>query len=173
MSGKMKFVLIVTLVTTLVAARAFAQGPMGEGMTHDMHPGGGAMMHESGPGMGGGFSPENLMAFRMMIRNLDLTEEQQEEIESILTQARTDIESLRSEMGPPEDHTPFIELFTSPTLTVGDLEDALGAMDEVREAMREIVFQAILDLHDVLTSEQLEAISERVAEHGMGRGFNR
>lgn len=170
----MKIVGIIAIAATLLAGVALAQGPMGGGFPPGDHPRGEVMFHGSGggPGGGGGFSPENLMAFRMMIRGLDLSDEQADEIEYILAGAREDIEALRSEMTPPEEHTPFIELFTSPTLTVRDLEDALGVMDEAREAMRGIMFQAIVDLHDVLTAEQLEDISERMAEHGMGRGMD-
>ena len=78
---------------------------------------------------------------------------------------------------PPEDRIRFVELFASPTLTVFDLEENLGRDEDLREAGRDIIFQAIIDLHDVLTAEQLEQLAELVEEHagaapgGMGHGM--
>ena len=100
----MKVTLIVALVVALMAGRAFAQGPMDGGMPHGGghagggHPGGGQMMHGGG-GMGGGFGPQNLMAFRMMMERLDLTEDQKEEIEEILTEVREDMILIYKKVG--------------------------------------------------------------------------
>ncbi len=174
MSGKMKIIGIAALAILLLAGTAIAQGPGGLSPSAG-GPGGGA--HEMGSGPGGpgqnsGFGMENLARFRMMFRHMDLTEEQVAEIESIIVTAREEGMAIMEAAGRPEDHTPFMDVFTSPTLTVSDLEDTMGQMDEVREAMRDVIFEAMVDIHDVLTAEQLEKLAELAEEHAgsMGQG---
>ena len=113
---------------------------------------------------------EQLGRFRMMFRGLDLSDSQMEEIESIVQTVRDDVRVIMEEAGRPEDRTPFMEIFTQPTLTVSDLEENLGAMDEVRDAARDVIMQAIVDVHNVLTDEQLEELAAMAEEHGLGTG---
>ncbi len=149
----MKVIGITVLAVIMLAGTAIAQGP-------------------GGPGQNSGFGMENLERFRMMFRHMDLTEEQADEIESITEAAREEVMAIMEEAGRPEDHTSFMDVFTSPTLTVSDLEETMGQMDEVREAMRDVIFEAMVDIHDVLTAEQLEKLAEMVEEHtdSMGHG---
>ncbi|MBD3276778.1 MAG: periplasmic heavy metal sensor [Candidatus Aegiribacteria sp.] len=156
---------IVFAITLLAATAVFAQGPSGMG-GH----GGGPTPGRMGGHAEGGFGMEQLGRFRMMFRGLDLSDSQKEEIRSIVETARDDVRAIVEEAGAPEDRTPFIEIFTQPTLTVSDLEENFGAMDEVREAARDIIMQAIVDVHDVLTAEQLEELASMADEHGLGMG---
>ena len=78
--------------------------------------------------------------------------------------------SIMEDAGRPEEHTPFMDIFTSPTLTVSDLEDAMGQMSDVREAVQEVFFEAVVEIHDVLTLEQLDKLAEMVEEHAGGMG---
>ena len=177
MKQKLKMLGTLAIATSLLAGTALAQGfgdhtPPGSGRP------GGAMMHDSrGPeGHGaraGGPGFENLERFRMMFRGLDLTIDQNEQIEAIIADTREEIEEIRDAAETSEMRTSFMELFTSPTLTVRDLEINLGAMDESRDAVRDVMYEAIVDLHDVLTSEQLEQLADMAAEHEMGRGPRR
>ncbi|MCD4670180.1 MAG: hypothetical protein K8S14_07025 [Actinomycetia bacterium] len=178
MSGKMKITVIAALAMILLAGTAIAQGPGGWSPQGGGSHGGG---YEMGPGPGdpgqqGGFGMERLAQFRMMFRHIDLTEEQIEGIRLITETAREEAMGIMEAAGGPENHTPFMDLFTSPTLTVSDLDDALGQNSEVREAMQDVVFQAIVDIHNVLTIEQLDKLAEMVEEHagsmGPGAGMN-
>lgn len=176
MSQKMKIVGIAALALTLLAGTAMAQGPGGwgraDGGPHmgaaEMGPGPGA----GGPGMQGGFGMENLAQFRMMFRYIDLTDDQIEEIRSITETARQETMNIMEAAGRPEDHETFIEIFTSSILTVSDLEEVADKRDEAKEAVQDVIFEAIVDVHDVLTAEQLEKLVEMAEEHagGMGRG---
>lgn len=150
------------MVLLLTAGTLFAQGFEGPAGGPAGGPGGGG--HQSGFGM------EQLARFRMMFRGLDLTEEQQDEIRSIVDEARERVQTLIETARPQEDRETFMDIFTSPTLTVRDLEDSMGQMDEVRDQVRDIVLQAIVDVHDVLTPEQLEALAEMAEEHAFGPG---
>ena len=179
MSGKMKITGIAVLTMILLAGTAMAQGPGGwspqAGGSH-----GGA--HEMGAGSGGSgqqsrFGLENLARFRMMFRHLELTDDQSTQIESIMETAREEAMAIMEDSGRSEDRTHFMDVFTAPTLTVGDLEDTMGRMDEVREAMQDVIFEAMVDIHDVLTTGQLEKLAEMAEEHagamGPGAGMNR
>ncbi len=181
MSGKTKIIGIAVLAMILLAGTAIAQGSGGWSSGASGSHGGG---YEMGPGPGGpgghgqqgGFGMERLEQFRMMFRHIDLTEEQIEEIRSITENAREDAMRIMGEAGRPESQTHFMDVFTSPTLTVSDLEDTMGQMDEVREEMQDVIFEAMVDIHDALTTEQLEKLAEMAEEHdgamGPGSGMN-
>ena len=168
-------IMATALVGLFITGSALSQGFGPPGMYGGGHPGG--MMPGGGGGMGQHFSPENLGAFRMLAGHLDLTDEQVDEIQTILTDTREDMQALMEDADPPEERIRFVELFASPTLTVSDLEENLGRDDDLMEAGRDIIFQAIVDLHDVLTAEQLEQLAELVEEYagaapgGMGHGM--
>ena len=177
MSGKMKIIGIAALAMILLAGTAIAQGSGGwspgaggsHGGGYEMGPGSGG---PGGHGQQGGFGMERLEQFRMMFRHIDLTEEQIEEIRSITENGREEAMRIMEEAGRPEDQTHFMDVFTSTTLTVSDLEDTMGQMDEVREAMQDVIFEVMVDIHDALTTEQLEKLADMAAEHGgaMGTG---
>ncbi len=173
MSGKMKIIGIAALAMIVLGGTAIAQGPGGwspqaggyHGGAPGMGPGG-----PGGPGQSGGFGMDRLEQFRMMFRFIDLTGEQIEEIQSITGAAREEAMGIMEEAGRPEDRSPFMDLFTSPTLTVSDLENAMGENAEIREVMQDVIFAAIVDIHDVLTIEQLDKLAEMAEEHGGGMG---
>jgi len=164
MSGRTKTVVLVLAAATVAAGVALAQGwgPRG---------GGGGMMGFGGPMAGmGGFGPDDPAAFRMLAERLDLTDGQKEQVESILEEARLEIDSILEEAGSPDGRPRFMELFTAADLTVADLEAAFPATDEVREAIRGVTFGAVVEIHDVLTAEQLEELAAIVEEHAEGCG---
>lgn len=169
MSRKTKIVGIAALALTLLAGTAMAQGPGGWGRAEG-GPRMGAAEMAPGPGVQGGFGMENLTRFRMMFRYLDLTEDQIDEIRSITETARQETKNIMETAGRPEDHGTFVEIFTSSILTVSDLEDVADQRDEVKEAMQDVIFEAIVDVHDVLTDEQLEKLAEIAEEHAGGMG---
>lgn len=164
MSLKGKAIGLAVLVMLVTAGTLAAQGPGGFGGQQA-----GPM---AGPGGGpqGGLGMEHLERFRMMFRHLDLTEEQVEEIRTIVDEARERARELIEAARPVEDEETFMDLFTSPVLTVRDLEDSMARMDDVRDGVRDIVMQAIVDVHDVLTAEQLQRLAEMAAEGGFGMG---
>lgn len=170
MSGKMKIVGIAVLAMMMVAGTAMAQGPGGWSSpaggshrgAHEMGPGPG------GPGQQGGFGMQNLAQFRMMFRHIGLEEEQISAIEFITETAREEVMAIMEEAGRPDNRASFIEVFTSPTLTVSDLEETMGQMDEVRDEVKYVMFEAMVDIHDVLTAEQLEKLANLVEEHPHG-----
>ena len=172
MKQKMKTIGVIVITASLLAGTAMAQRFGEHSSSGAGHPGG-AMMHDSrGPGGPGGHAGgpgfENFERFRMMFRGLDLTSDQNEQVEGIIADTREEIESIMDAAETSEIRSTFIEVFTSPTLTVRDLEITLGAADEARDAVRDVMYEAIVDLHNVLTAEQLEKLAEMASEHGMG-----
>ena len=178
MSEKMKIIGIAALAMIVLGGTALAQGPGGWSPPAGGPHGGGYEMGSGpgGSGQQGGFGMERLEQFRMMFRHIDLTEDQVEEIRSITETAKEEAMDIMEEAGRPEDHTPFMDIFTSPTLTVSDLEETMNQNSEIREAMQDVIFTAIVDIHDVLTLEQLDDLAEMVEEHagamGPGAGMN-
>ncbi len=171
MSRKSKTIGIAVLAIMIMAGTAIAQGPGGWSPQAGSH--GGAPRMSSGPGgpgQQGGFGMERLEQFRMMFRHIDLTEEQIEEIRSITENAREEAMGIMEAAGRPEDHTPFMDIFTSATLTVSDLEETVSQNSEIREAMQDVVFEAIVDIHNVLTLEQLDKLAEMAEEHAGAMG---
>jgi hypothetical protein len=166
MSGRMKTGAAVLVTATLAAGMAFAQGGGFPGM-----------MGGGGPNRGmPGFGPENLGAFRMLAECLDLTDDQKETIESILEETRDEIDAIFEEAGPPAERPRFLEIFTATELTVADLEAAIPGSDEIRDAVRAVTLAAIVEIHDVLTAEQLSELALIIEEHadmepGMGCGM--
>ncbi len=170
MSGKIKILGIAFLAVMLLCGTAIAQGPGGGN-----HSGSGPHTEESelnsGPGEHGrfnGFGPEHFARFRMMFRHMNLSGEQIAEIESIMETARVEISEITEESGRPEDPALFMDAFTSPTLTVDDLEEVIGHNAEAREEVQDVFLQAMVDIHDVLTVEQLESMAVMAEEHAAG-----
>lgn len=114
------------------------------------------------PGRGGMEEGGGMILQRIlpMLHHLDLTEEQGEEIRDIVDGARDRIEDLRdSEMheGMGEQ---FRDLFTSSSISVAEVEAILNRRLEFMEQVNSIVADAIVDIHGVLTEEQLQDIAD-------------
>jgi len=92
MTGRSRTTAIVVATALLITGAAFAQGMGGTGRGSGGRPGG---MMPGGGGMNESFGPGNINAFRMLAGRLDLTDFQKEELETILTDAREDMEELR------------------------------------------------------------------------------
>ncbi len=164
MTRKTKIIGIMVLVVTLLAGTVLAQGygRRGGGMRGNGMGGNGMNGYGAGP-MGG-----NIM---MALWNLDLTDGQQDEIEAIMTEARDQIEELQENIPENDDRSDFIEVFTSPDLSVADLEEQFGNNSDFMEEMQSIMFQAIVDVHDVLTDEQLVELAELAEDFSTQGGF--
>jgi len=168
----MKITGITVLALMVLAGTAIAQRPGGWNQPGGSPRGGMGEMAQGpgGPGGQGGFGMENLAQFRMLFRNLDLSDEQIEEIRSITQNAREETMAVMESVERPEDRTPLMEIFTSPTLTVRDLEDAVNQNEDLRKEIQGIIFQAMVDVHDVLTADQLEELAVMIEEHAGGIG---
>jgi Spy/CpxP family protein refolding chaperone len=114
-------------------------------------------IHEPGPaGEGGDFFQRMLP----MIRMLYLSDDQRESIGNIIQEAQSSIEIIRetTEAGSRRDE--FLKLFSASTLSASEVEALLNDRVEVMKDVNEIVAVALVDIHDVLTEEQLAALSE-------------
>ncbi|MCK5786322.1 MAG: Spy/CpxP family protein refolding chaperone [Candidatus Sabulitectum sp.] len=160
---KRKTTVIATAAAILLltgAAIAQPGGMPGRGMEHQ-RPGGQA---------GGDFFQRMLPMMRM----LDLTDDQREAIMDIMEETRNSMESLRGAEEAGDQREDFLELFSSPTITTSQVESLLnGRLDKMEEA-NVIIARALVDIHDLLTAEQLATLAEfepgsmemRSSEHG-------
>jgi len=155
-----------TLTNTAIAlcmmigmAAAWAQPPMAPGPDAGQ-----------GPQMGGGegMIGEPGMMMRFLDR-LDLTDDQWQQVETIMDDARSRIQALRDEVGGEEPLRAFLAAFAQPTLTVDDLKALTTTMDSMRDRIREITLEAVVRVHDVLTADQLARVAD-LSEHSLREG---
>lgn len=115
----------------------------------------GATVQRSGGG-GGDFFQRMLP----MLRMLNLTDDQREAIADIMEDTRNSMESLRGTEEAGNQREKFLELFSSSTITVSQVEALLNTRLDTMEEMNGIIAQALVDIHGVLTPEQLAALAQ-------------
>jgi hypothetical protein len=156
---------LAALLTLGLAASGVAQGwgggpPMGGGGPGGGGPGGGMPHGFEGRGpQGGDMMPMEFQRLHRLLGALDLTDAQMEEIRDIVESVRDEIMELR-EAHQDQTFSPssFAEVYARENLTVDDLEDFFEEGRLLREEMFEIVLEGLVDIHDVLTEDQLERI---------------
>ncbi|MCD4707712.1 MAG: Spy/CpxP family protein refolding chaperone [Candidatus Sabulitectum sp.] len=141
---------LATLV--LLAGTAIAQpgGMSGRPMNH-------AGMDQQRPGGPGSDFFQRILP---MMRMLDLSDDQREAIGYIMEDTRDSIESLRSSEDAGSHRDNFLELFSSSTITASQVEALLNVRVETMKDVNRIIAQALVDIHDVLTAEQLATLAE-------------
>jgi len=152
----------------LLAGTAIAQpgGMSGRSM-------GDRSMSQQRPGGGGDSFFQRMLP---MMRMLDLTDDQREAIGDIMEDAQESLESIRGSEDSGSHREEFLEMFSSSSLSVSEVESLLNERIEAMEEANGIIAQALVDIHDVLTPEQLAALAEfnpgsmemRMGEGGMG-----
>ncbi len=136
----------------LLAGTAIAQPGGMSGRPMDR----GGMDQQRPGGEGGDFFQRMLP----MLRMLNLTDDQREAIADIMEETRHSMESLRGTEEAGNQREKFLELFSSSTVTVSQVEALLNTRLDTMEEMNGIIAQALVDIHGVLTSEQLAALAQ-------------
>lgn len=97
----------------------------------------------------------------MLMSRLDLSEDQKAQVEMFVSDARDEIESIiaSSDISRESSREEFLRLFAQSSITVEDLENVIGQNEDFRNQIRNVILEAIVDIHDVLTEEQLERIA--------------
>lgn len=154
-------------VVLLLAGTAIAQpgGMSGRSM-------GDRSMSQQRPGGGDSFFQRMLPMMRM----LDLTDDQREAIGDIMEEAQESLESIRGTDEAGSHREEFLEMFSSSSLSVSEVESLLNERIEAMEEANGIIAEALVDIHNELTPEQLAALAEfnpgsmemRMGEGGMG-----
>jgi len=154
----------------LMATLAFAQP---DHMGGDRMGGGFA----GSPGMGGGFSGapsmgggpggnDQMGGLVRLLSALDLTDAQRLDIGSIVEDARDDMlavrESVVQDSNPREE---LMALFVREDISLAEVKDVFDDIDRIQEEIRDIMLEAFVDIHDVLTSDQLAELGRLLDEH--------
>lgn len=95
-----------------------------------------------------------------MMRMLNLTDDQRDAIQDIMEETRESMASLRGTEDPGNHRDEFLEMFSSNSLSVSEVENLLNQRLEAMEDANSIIAKALVDIHDVLTPEQLAALAE-------------
>ena len=139
----------------ILGAVASAQPMMGEAGGPR---GGRPRMSEGAPEMG------QLGAFMRLLGALDLTEEQRGEIRAVFEDARDDIRAEIETARSDDGRRRLLELFASQDLSESEVLELMAERDQERDSIRRIVARALVDIHDLLTREQLARLAEMVEE---------
>ena len=122
--------------------------------------------NNNGPDNNGGGFLERILP---MLHHLDLTSDQADEIRGIVDEARNSIEALREAEEGVSPRDQFKEMFSSSVLSQSEVETLLNSRLESMKDANAVIASAIVDIHNVLTDEQLEMIAE-FEPQGMHQG---
>lgn len=160
----------ITMIATIAAilllgGTALAQPGM---MSGGMNGPGGMNQHRDMEQQGGGMFLQRMLP---MLQHLDLTDDQMEQVHDIMISARERIESIRGTDDHEGMREQFRDLFTSSSISVAEVEDLLNQRLDSIEEMNTIIAETIVEIHGVLTAEQLQAMADfEPGEGGMHSG---
>lgn len=159
--GFRRTAMITAAAALMLAAVASAQPMTGE--AGNPRGGGRPRISEGAPSEG---APEmgQLGAFIRLLGALDLTEEQRGEIRTAFEKARDDIRAEIEGTRSDDGRRRMLELFVSQDLSESEVLELMAERDETRDSIRRIVARALVDIHDLLTDEQLVRLAEIVEE---------
>jgi Spy/CpxP family protein refolding chaperone len=145
------------LAVLLLAGIASAQPGMAGG---GHRPGGRGMETAALPGGG-----DVLQRMLPVLRQLDLTDAQQQEIRNIVEGAREEVMALRDPQSHGGLREQFIELLVSSSITSSQVESILNARLETMRLVNTVIAAAVVEIHGVLTPEQRSALAEMDMHH--------
>ena len=153
MKKRMTMITVVAAVL-LLGGTALAQAGMVSG---GMNSRGGMNQHREMGQQGGGMFLQGMLP---MLQHLDLTDDQMEQVHEIMDNARERIESIRGTDDHESMREQFRGLFTSSSISVAEVESLLNQRLDSMEEMNSIIAETVVEIHDVLTEEQLQAIAD-------------
>lgn len=164
MKKRMTMMTVVAAVLLLGGIALAQPGMMAGGMNGP----GGMNQHGNADQQGGGMFLQRMLP---MLQRLDLTDDQMEQVHEIMDNARQRIESIRESDDHEGMREQFKDLFTSSSISVIEVESLLNQRLDAMEEMNSIIAETVVEIHDVLTEEQLQAIAEfEPGEGGMHSG---
>jgi Spy/CpxP family protein refolding chaperone len=160
--------LLAISILLLAAVPAGAQGCCGMGMG-DMGSGSGCSMS----GMAGCSMMQGgpLVTVMVMLGQLDLTDAQWDEVDAILADTEESVAAAREEAGLSDPRAAFMGIFAGATLTASDIEDFSERTSALGEEIRGIQDEALVRIHDVLTSDQLAQLAAMASGSGDADGM--
>jgi hypothetical protein len=103
-----------------------------------------------------------------LLRSIDLTADQAGRVDAIMEERQAGIAAAMERAGIADPGHDFLSMFTAPELSVRDLSSFLERLDQLKVEIAEIDLATIVDLHDILTQEQLEELAGLGAERCVG-----
>ena len=130
---------------------------------------------QGGPGGGGGRGNSEGRGGKLdrWIQELNLTADQQQEIQRIREDSRDDIEPLRNEIRQAREE---MRNLMSSNPSDGDLRSQHRQMQELHREMSNLRFEQMLKVRRILTEEQRRELAEKMQqrwddrENGQGQG---
>jgi Spy/CpxP family protein refolding chaperone len=124
-------------------------------------PGGGGMDRDDMGGQRPGGPCDGIFQNMLpMMRMLDLTDDQREAVALIVEGAEDSIEAIRETDETGNLREEFLQMFSASSLSAAEVEAHLNGRLEAMKDMHAILAAALVEIHDVLTAEQLAALAE-------------
>ena len=129
--------------------------------------GGGALVYAMGGGHGRHMSPEHMadrieLGVKYALRDTDATDEQREQVTSILQATATDVHALMT--ARKGLHQQLHDVLTAETVDRGRLESVRAEGVSLADQATQRLAQGVADAAEVLTTEQRAALSKRLEE---------
>ena len=135
--------------------------------------GGGRPGMSGGPGMGGGPPMEGeLGGLARVLHVLDLTDSQREEIGTIMEDTGERIQDVRESIEGIDPRRELMELFLQEDISISDARAVFDDIDYIQDQVRNIMLEAFIEIHDVLTADQLEELGRLIEEHSNMQQFH-
>jgi len=113
-------------------------------------------MGEQRPGNPGGDFFQNMLP---MMRMLDLSDDQRNAISEIVQSANDSLEAIRESNEPGSHREEFLQLFSASSISVSEVENLLNDRIEQMKQANAVIAEALVDIHGILTTEQLAALA--------------
>ncbi len=151
MKTRTKTITMLAVAVLVLTGTAFSQ-PGDMHNRGDMHSRGNNNDHQSG----------NMFFQRMrpMLGMLDLSDQQHDAIAEIMENAMESVQDLRAMDENDTHREDFIELFSSSTISVSEVEALLNERIDVMKETNSIMAEALVEVHGVLTEEQLAQLAD-------------
>ena len=162
----------VALLATLALAQPDHMGGGRTGGGFAGNPGMGSGF-SGAPGMGGGpgMGDDQMGGLIRLLSALDLTDSQEAEIQTIVEDSRDDMVAVRESVQGSNPREELMALFVREEISLAEVKAVFDNIDRISEEIRDIMLEAFVDIHDVLTPDQLAELARLVEEHsGMHHG---
>lgn len=94
-----------------------------------------------------------------LLREVDLSDSQWDEVDAIVENTQTRVEEAFTDAGFENPFDGFLQVFCQPSLSASGLSAFTDKLGQLQETLEGIQYETLVQIHDVLTSDQLTQLS--------------
>jgi|GEM_PF-2435423 hypothetical protein len=95
----------------------------------------------------------------VLLREMDLTDSQRDEVDAIVEDTQDRVEAAFADAGFENPFDGFLQIFCQPNLSASSLSAFTEKLGQLQETLEGIQYETLVQIHDVLTSEQLAELA--------------